>query len=576
MTLPQIEILALLVLMLAAFAIGRFRFELVALSGLAIGGLLGLVPPENLFLGFANPAVVTVLEILLIVQVLRRSRLIDVTAEMLDRSVRGNAQIVVALCLIGGILSVFMNNIGALALLLPLAMSACDRRGLPMRSLLMPLSFATLLGGMCSVVGTPANLMADAAMAQYADHRLGFFELGQVGFPVALAGMLYLVVMAFRAHPKPGDTERRVRHERRYAAELAVTEGSVLAGRTLGEIEVEQELVVHNIVRNGRFVFGGDGRHAETGDILVLEGQEHVLNRLVEIGALVDGSGADDGGGMLEAVLLPESVFIGSCVGDLTALTDLGIAIDRIGITARRVEGRLGDIRLAVGDVLVLRGERDAIAAECAETGLLLLRDRPEAIASRPAYMPAIVFAIGIAASAVFGIDPAIAFGGVVLVLALCGQLALRQGLETMNWPILVMLGAIIPLGAAVGDTGAGAALAHGVAAFAPATTPQALIVAMLVLSVLLTPFINNPSTVLVLAPVGSELARQFGLPPEPVIIAVTIGASLDFMTPFGHHNNTLVMGISGYSVADFFRFGFPLVLLTTLVAALSILVLIQ
>ena len=573
MTLPQIEILALLVIMLAGFAAGRFRFELVALCALAAGVVLGLVPAESAFAGFANPAVITVLEILLIVQVLRRSQLIEAAGSFIDAQLGSDSAIVIAIAVLGAVLSVFMNNIGALALLLPLAVSASDRRGLPLKAMLMPLSFATLLGGMCSVIGTPANLVANAMMLDTAGHRLGFFDLALVGAPVALVGLAYLVVMAFRTHREAQSSQPPVRHERRYATELVVGATSPLCALTLREAERAHAITIHNIVRDGRYVFGGGDRLIKEGDLLVLEAREDALDRLVAEGGLVPLEPESWGSAVFETVLLPESVFIGSCVDDLVVLSDLGITIVRVGISARRIEGRLGDIRLAVGDILQLRGERDAVAAECAEVGLLMLGDRPETAAPRPAYFPAALFAAGIIASAFFGIDPAIAFGGVVLVFALTGQLSLRRGLETMNWPILVMLGAIIPLGVAVADTGAGAALAQAMADLAPETSPQALIVVMLVLAVLLTPFINNPSTVLVLAPVGSELARQFGLPPEPIIVAVTIGASLDFMTPFGHHNNTLVMGIAGYSVGDFFRFGFPLVLLTTAAAAVTAIV---
>ena len=216
-----------------------------------------------------------------------------------------------------------------------------------------------------------------------------------------------------------------------------------------------------------------------------------------------------------------------------------------------------------IGDVLLLRGNADALAAELEECGLIVLA-QPEGRRDEPAsLLPVLIFAAGVGLTALGDVSPEIAFGLVVLVLALTGSLSIRRGLETMNWPILIMLGAMIPIGAAVETTGLATSLVAAATGLLPVANLPMLIAAMVVLAALLTPFLNNPATVLMLAPIAVETAGQYGVPAEPLILAVGVGASLDFLTPFGHHNNTLVMGLGGYSFADYLRLGGPLLLLT-------------
>jgi di/tricarboxylate transporter len=237
--------------------------------------------------------------------------------------------------------------------------------------------------------------------------------------------------------------------------------------------------------------------------------------------------------------------------------------VDGLRVSGRTVEGAFAEQRLRIGDVLLLRGNAAALAAELEECGLMVLAQPKGQKDAHASLLPILIFASGIGLTAFGGLSPELAFGLVVLAMALTGSLSIRRGLETMNWPILIMLGAMIPIGAAVETTGLATSLVQAATGLLPVANLPTLIAAMVVLAALLTPLVNNPATFLMLAPIAVETAGQYGVPAEPLILAVGVGASLDFLTPFGHHNNTLVMGLGGYSFADFLRLGAPLLLLT-------------
>ncbi|RDE08582.1 SLC13 family permease [Pelagibacterium lacus] len=556
MSFDQIGILGLLAAMMVGFATVR-RFEIVALAGLALGGLLGLVPAADLFAGFASPSVITVIEILLIVDVLKRSVVLDALAERLGGALSSERGVILGLCAVAAIMSSVMNNIGALALVLPLAISLAERYGIAPERMLMPLSFATLLGGLCSVIGTPANLLGAAAIESALGDSFGFFEIALVGLPLTLAGLAYLwVVLPRQALGSPAEPDATP-DSRNFLTEIELTAFSPLVGGTREAAAVRFGVTIHNVVRRDAFLFGRD-KPLEAGDIVIVEGERAAITAL---------SGHDEQPlDLVEAVVMPESIYIGSAVDDLVAFAQAGVSIIELGITPRRVEGRLANVKLSVGDIIVMRGDKARIAQECAESGLLQLAPARRDPA-QPTYFPLIAFGMGIAASAFAGIDPAVAFGLVVVVLALTGHLSLRQGFEGLNWSILIMLGAMIPLGQAVAGTRAAEALATTMTGFIPEMNTVGLTAIMLAFSVLLTPFVNNPTTVLVLAPIAVALSGQYGLPATPALVAVIVGASLDFLTPFGHHNNTLVMGIAGYRFGDYARLGWPLVLICSLIA---------
>jgi len=570
MTPDQIGIIALLACMFVAYASERFRVELVALSGLAIAFATGLVPVTGVFGGFSNPAVITVVEILLVVSVLARTRAVDSLATLIVRRARGERTALAVLCVLGASVSVFMNNIGALALMFPVTLSVCARLGRHPGRMLMPLSFATLMGGMCSLTGTPANLIVNDWRIAETGGGFAYFALGSVGAPVAVVGIVWLVLAAPRvfreAVVEPAASDRPAGA---LLAELKVTTKSSLIGRSLASIAEEQAIEVHDVTRDEAHVFARRGDIVvQAGDALLAEGDLAALDALRDSGAVAfGGKGAE----RLEAVVTPESYLVGSRIDDLAALAEQGVTVIGLASRRRRIEGTFGDLQIGLGEVLLLAGDRQALREAADDASLLALAPRLSAGARPDAFRSVAIFALGVVATAIGLAPPAIAFGGVVLAMALTGTLRLREALQDVNWTIVILLACMIPLGAAVQDTGAAHVIANAIVGHLPTTQPLAITLTILVLATAITPFVDNVSVASVLSPIAAGVATRAGMPVEPLLVAVAIGASLDFLTPFGHHNNAVVMGAAGYRFTDFPRFGLPLVGLGLVTATIAL-----
>lgn len=573
MTFEQGAIVTILLAMLGAYATERFRVELVAMCGLAAAFAVGIVPATSIFSGFANPAVITVVEILLVVAALADTRGLDRFARRIVARLRSETSVLVFLCAAGACVSVFMNNIGALALMFPVAISVCARIGIAPARVLMPLSFATLLGGMCSLTGTPANLLVNDWVARETGRNLGYFDLAIVGVPLALAGIAWLVIGAPRVFARfaPGDAPSTDAGPSHFVAERRISETSQYAGLRLPEFERLAELRVHGVVRRGAHVFA---RRQDVvlahDDILLVEGYIGRIEELHDAGDLLLGAtpGALPEDETLELVIMPESLLLGSRVEDLEAYAGRTVRVLALASRRGRIEGRFDDLPISMGDVVVLSGERSAMRHLAAECGMLALSPRRTAGRSRNAVVGIGIFALGAVATALEILPVQVAFGGVVLALVIAGHLNLRTALPDVNWGIVILLACMIPLGMAVESTGAARLIADGLADILPLGEPLVVVLGVLALAVVITPFVDNVSTAVVLSPIAAGLATRTGTPVEPLLMAVAIGASLDFLTPFGHHNNAVVMGAGGYRFMDFPRLGAPLTAICLLMAA--------
>ncbi|HVI99917.1 MAG TPA: SLC13 family permease [Sphingomonas sp.] len=564
MTIDQIAIIALLVAMFLAYALDRFRVELVALTGLATAFAIGLVPPTVLFDGFSSPAVITVVEILLIVSVLARTHAVERFAGVIVERAGSERAALAVLCAAAAFVSVFMNNIGALALIFPVALSVCTRLGIAPARMLMPLSFATLMGGMCSLTGTPANLIVNDWKVAQTGGAFDYFAFGSVGAPIAVLGIGCMVIVAPRLFRRfeTGAT-MNAGTPGAFVGELRVGAGSALAGLSASAIERRHGLTLHGILREGRHVFARrDAMTVERGDILLVEAGIEALDA-------VDHRAG--GGERIEAVVTPDSYLIGSRIGTLDTLAERGIRIAGIASRRRRIEGTFADLQIGLGDVLLLTGDRDVLREAIAEAGLLALMPQSPAAARPDAFLSVAVFAIGVATTALGLAPPEIAFGGVALAMALTGTLRLHAALQDVNWVVVILLACMIPLGMAVEQTGAARVIADAIVGHLPTTEPIVVTAVILGLAALITPFVDNVSVAAVLSPVAAGVATRSGVPIEPLLVAVAIGASLDFLTPFGHHNNAVVMGAAGYRFRDYPRLGAPLLGLSLVVALLAI-----
>lgn len=582
MVFEQIALIALLVALMSAFALDRWPIEVVALTGLAAAFLLRLVPADRVFAGFTDPAVVTVAEILIIAQAVGRSRALDILARRVAGLALGEGATVALLCTVGAAISAFMNNIGALALMLPVAYSVCATRGIPVRAALMPISFATLLGGLCSLIGTPANLVVNSAEQAASGTGFAFFAFAPVGIPLSVLGILWLAFAGWRLlaiRPEPGESDRYYPTDL-FLTEVTIPAGSALIGRSVSDVEHENDVSVHGAFRADARIFARkENQILAEKDLLLVSGsveairgflRRHSLRPAVSEAETV--LAADRV--WIETVVMPQSTIIGSPVGAIAAFMERNIQVVAISPQGPRIEGRLGDVAPAIGDILLLRGAEADIAEALKETQSVPLATRSVLFGSPDAVLPLVIFAGAIAVATAAIVPPQIAFGGAVLLMALLRLLDLRTALRDVNWPVIVMLAAMLPVGEALHSTGTAELLAQWGLAAVGARSEAVLLGCVLLVAIVITPFLNNVTTAVMLAPIAVSIAEQSGMPTAPFLAAVAIGVSTDFLTPFGHHNNTLVMGLGHYRFVDFPRVGVPLTLMVLLVAPLLLAVL--
>lgn len=570
MNFDQWAIIGLLLVMLITYASERFRVELVAMAGLAVGFGLGLVPTQDVFAGFSSPAVITVAEVLLIVSALAGTRAVDNFARRIVGRTRNETAILAVLCLTGAFISVFMNNIGALALMFPVALSVCSRLEIPPGKVLMALSFSTLLGGTCSLTGTPANLVVNEWKVQETGGSFAYFQLGLLGVPVALAGLAWIIFAAPRVfrgmQPPPAAPFEAGPAE--FVAEFLVPPASPLVGLHPGEAEERHDLRVHSVVRHGAHVFA---RRSDiviaAGDVVLVEAGLARLDSARQDGLLAALAHESLAAERIEVVAMPESLLIGSRVGDIMAFMDRAVQVVGLASRRRRIEGRFQDLQIGMGDVLVLSGEREALREAAADSGVLALSPRRPPLLNMRAGSSVAIFGAGVALTALGLLPPELAFGLVVIAMMMVGGLNLRSALQDVNWTIVILLACMIPLGMAVENTGAARVIADAIADYLPVSNPLGVAVLMLLVAVSITPFIDNVSTAVVLSPIAASVASRTGVPADTLLMAVAIGASLDFLTPFGHHNNTVVMGVAGYRFLDYPRLGAPLLVICVAVA---------
>ncbi|WP_185969688.1 SLC13 family permease [Rhizobium straminoryzae] len=599
MTPDQFLITVLLLVLLVLFAVDRFRAETVAIGGLAAAAVLGLVPVSGVFAGLTAPAVVTVIEVLLIVQVLGPTRLFERLGQSLQSRFHRPLPLILALSALGACLSTVMNNVAAFSLMLPAAFSLMARDRIPARWIFLPLSYATLLGGLWTLIGTPPNLMASTLLQQATGQGYAFLDFAPAGIAATIAGFaamaLWLPFSLFsrrgdqravaeggtEAEAGPGRGEQEGGPEdvapvyRRVMCELAP--GPSAEGETAASLEARLRGRLRNVVREGRRLFPlRPDTPVLPGDRLLAEAEPAALDFCLSAGLVVYARAGDDR--RLQragAVVMPHSVAVGSCVATLHPQIAAGVAILRVEGEPTRFEGPFEELPLRVGNLLLLEGAGPALKAFIGYYDLIEVATVPSPPVSPPGsggLLPLLVFGFGVTVSALGLLPAEIALGGVVALFCLAGWLDLRLALRNLNWSIIMLLVAMLPLGTALGTTGAAAAIAHALTGAHVIDSGPMAVFALLACAMLITPFVNNTTTLAILAPIALEVARATGLSPQMLLMAVTIGSSLDFLTPFGHHNNMLAFSLGSYRFVDFPRFGWPVSLCSGVAAGIALL----
>ncbi len=567
--------------MLALFIWNRWRYDIVALLALLASVACGIVPAEHAFAGFSNPLLPLIASVLVVSAAVGKSGLVERLWRGIAPMMQSRDLMVGGLAGAVTLLSAVMKNVGALALFLPVATQAARRQGRSPSELLMPLAFGSLVGGTMTLIGTSPNIIVASIRAQLLGRPYAMFDFLPVGLGVSIVGVLFLAFgwrLIPRGRDAPPSPETALRIED-YVTEARVMPRSAYVGRTVAELEDlgEGDLTVSAIIRENyrRYVPSGHWT-LFAGDVLVLEGDPHVLERATERGELelLGNKGIDDAAlrsadiVTIEAVVGAGSPLIGSSLADLRLRDRYHVHVIAVSRRGRLLRTRLRRAKFSLGDVIVLQGGAEAVANALREVRCLPLAQRRLGLGRRRnLFLPLawLLAAVGAAASGLA--PPALAFLAAAVFLVVCRVLTLREVYDSIDWPVLVLLGALIPVGEAVHETGAADLVAAGVVHVATLMPPPFVIAAVMVVTMVFTPILHHAAAVIVMAPMATSLAQRLGLAIDPFLMAVAIGASCDFLTPIGHQCNTLVMGPGGYRFTDYWHLGLPLSLLVVLTA---------
>jgi di/tricarboxylate transporter len=588
MTLEQWIIFGTLLLTLVLFITGRWRYDVVALLALLIVTLTGLIPIEQAFIGFSNPAVITVAAVLVLSRGLQNSGIVGIIGDWLS-NLKGGINIqLTALTSIVALLSAFMNNVGALALLLPVALKISKSKKIPASYLLMPLAFASLLGGMTTLIGTPPNIIAASFRESTGAPPFAMFDFTPVGAGVAVAGILFITFIGWRMIPvrKSKSSSDGLFDIESYITEVKVTERSSLNGKRLYEVadfSKAQALVIGLIRGSERRMEPSAQTKLLVGDILLVSADAENIKKLIETSGLelvgdkkIQQTDLDtDDVTLFEGVVMPNSIMIGGTPRTLNLRGSYGVNLLAISRQGKLLRSRLDSIRFQNGDVLLLQSHVETLKEVVDRLGCLPLAQRDLRLAT-PKGQLFIALGIFIAALivAAIGLIPVqIAFTAAVFLMIVTKIVNLREAYESVDWPIIILLGAMIPVGAALETTGGAQLIADGILRLSSQFPPAFALIVLLVATMFLSDLVNNAAAVVLMAPIAIRIAQGLNVSNDPFLMAITIGASCAFLTPIGHQSNTLVMGPGGYKFGDYWRMGLVLEAIVLAVAVPLILI---
>ncbi|XLY88663.1 SLC13 family permease [Ectopseudomonas mendocina] len=593
MTLEQGLIFVILVASMGLFIWGRWRHDVVALGALLACVIVGLVPEREAFAGFGHPAVITVACILVLSHGLQRTGAVSRLAQRLLPSGAGVLLSIAALTGLGALLSAFMNNVGALALLMPIALQISARLELPPGRVLMPLAFGTILGGMTTLIGTPPNLIVSSFRAQHGSGPFAMFDFSPVGVAVALAGVLFITLLGWRLVPKREVGNAASFDTGHYLTEARVKEGGKAQGKTLREIEQlldEADAQVVAMVRNKlRLTAPNPRRVLQADDVLVIEADPQELGEVLgQLDLLLEAereakeaeqkedkegetekkANNDEDRAMQELLVKPDSSLIGRSASSTRLRSRYSINLLAISRQSHRSIKRLRSTLIQSGDVLLMQGSAEDIGEFASDYDCVPLAARAINIPDpQQANLALGIMLLAIAAAAFGLLSAAIAFASGVLAYMLLRLVPLRAVYESIDWPVIVLLGALIPVAGAMSATGAADLLARLLMENLAQGNAIITLTLLLVVTMTLSDFMNNAATAAVMCPIALSAASQLGVSPDSLLMAVAIGASCSFLTPIGHQNNTLILSPGGFRFGDYWRLGLPLEILVVLIS---------
>ncbi len=580
--------LILFTLLFAVFVLliwGRWRYDTVAFGALLVALLTGIVPKELAFSGFGHPATIIIALVLIVSRGLSNSGAIELLARFFIDSSRKLGMHIAMMSSLAAVLSAIMNNVAALALLMPVDIQAAAKAKRSPSLSLMPLSFASILGGMITLIGTPPNIV----IAEFRNDALGapysMFDFAPVGLACAAVGIAYVTLIGWRLLPKnrqQTDAGAELFDLANYVAELKVTEDSKVIGQQVRDLDEEAEkadVEILGLIRNGDRAPGLARRlEIKAGDILVVEANpeniESVLGSM-QLEFVGSGVGAlqDDDLQLIELVVPASSQLAGRSTASLRLLYRYGIALVGVSREGKSFRDHVRQLTIKPGDVLLLLGADERLSDVIGRLGLLPLKDRGQRVIKRDkAWLAVGIFAAAIIAASTGLVYLPVALGCVTTLYILLNIVPVRTMYDSVEWPVIVLLGSMIPIGAALQSTGGTALIVDGILSLSSGYAPAVVLTLLIAVTMTLSDVMNNTATAVIAAPIAVEIAARLGVNPDPFLMGVAVAASCAFLTPIGHKNNTLIMGPGGYRFGDYWRMGLPLEIIVVAVAVPMIL----
>lgn len=593
MTTEQILLFALFAAILVMLVWGRFRHDLVAVGGLLLAVVLGLVPQDEAFSGFSNPAVVIVALVLVASRAFENSGALGLITRWVVDDRRSVAAHIAILGGAAAALSAVINNVAALALLMPLDIQAARKAGRPPSITLMPLAFATILGGMVTLIGTPPNIIASTIRQEQLGEAYGMFAFSPVGLAVAATGVAFIALFGWRLVPARDDKAAELISQSSFEAELLVAKDSPAVGRLVADYDERArnaDVLLVGIVRNGQRRRRASPSYViSEGDLLVAKGSTGSIAAFIKDTGLHEAEqapeeasaekGSEEAGKqgasaeeeadadsrkstpeVVEVVVRADSTLVGRSAASFNLRSRFGIAL--LGIARAGAVSR-GEVRhrvIRAGDILLLTGFGAGASANLEAFGLIAVdRVSVAPFSARKAGLVAGLFVAAILVASLGWLSFVVAIAIAVTCYAALGIVPAREFYSHIEWPVVVMLACLLPIGMAFDRVGGTALVADAIADLTQGSSPVVALVAIMVVGMMLSDVLNNVATMVIIGPVAIDLARRLDANPDTFLMGVAIAASCAFLTPIGHKNNTLIMGPGGFRFSDYWRMGLPL-----------------
>jgi di/tricarboxylate transporter len=615
MTTDQYLVFGLLVVLVGFLIWGRIRYDMVAFGALVVAVLLNVVPAEKAFEGFGHPATIIIALVLVVSRGLANAGAVELVARFFIKAGRSVSAHIAIMAGVGAFLSAFMNNVGALALLMPVDMQAASKAKRSPAITLMPLSFATILGGLVTLIGTPPNIIVSAVREKELGAPFRMFDYAPAGIVAAVAGVLFVAFIGWRLLPKATRERQSVRELQElgtYLVELSVDEDAKAIGSTLKDLETlsdEHGVVIVALIRDGHRMPGyARWLELKENDILLIEAEAEELDAFVNAlgvsyvdkqseeeaearrGRTIRPYGYSASGGdaekdaetdrsqpgdpeLMEVVVRPGAMIEGRTAAGAGLHANQGVWLIGISREGRKLTSRVRQMTIRAGDILLLLGSAGRLRSASDWMGTLPLAPRGLHVTdSTKAYLAGGLFALAVILASFGVLYLPIALAAVTVLYVLLNIVPIRQLYNAIEWPVVVLIGSLIPIGAALETSGGTQLIADSFVSIARGAEPWIVLTLLMVVTMTLSDVLNNTATAVIVAPVALGVANNLGVSPDPFLMAVAIAASCAFLSPIGHQNNTLIMGPGGYRFSDYWRMGLPLEIIVIAVSVPTIL----